>query len=167
MFNLKPISLEAVPSALEKAERYRLLNEPAEAESICRDVLEVDPNNQSALVMLLLTLTEQFVGGATKADAEKLLPSLQGEFERAYYTGIICERWAKAQHDHHVPGHVVYDWLRLAMDWYQKAQACSPPGHDDAILRWNTCVRFIARSHQIRPHEAEIGLADDFGDQFR
>ena len=38
-----------MPAALEKALRYRLLNEPVEAESICRDVLEVDPDNQAAL----------------------------------------------------------------------------------------------------------------------
>ena len=34
-FQLKTLSPEAVPRALAKAERYRLLNEPGEAESIC------------------------------------------------------------------------------------------------------------------------------------
>src|SRR5579864_3525344 len=57
---LKTLSLEAVPRALAKAERYRLLNEPGEAESICRDALDADPDNQDALVMLLLALTDQF-----------------------------------------------------------------------------------------------------------
>jgi hypothetical protein len=37
-----------------------LLNEPAEAESICHDVLRIDPENQQALIVLLLTLTDQF-----------------------------------------------------------------------------------------------------------
>ena len=45
-FTLKPISPEAIPEALQKAERYRLLNEPAQAESLCQDVLAVEPNNQ-------------------------------------------------------------------------------------------------------------------------
>ena len=54
MFELKRLSEEAIPAALEKATRYRLLNEPAEAESICHDVLQIDPENQQALVVLLL-----------------------------------------------------------------------------------------------------------------
>ena len=60
MFELKPLSREAVPAALEKAMRYRLLNEPGEAESICHDVLHVDPGNQQAIVTLLLALTDRF-----------------------------------------------------------------------------------------------------------
>ena len=59
-FNLKPMSKDAVPGALAKAERYRLLNEPGEAESICLDILQVDPQNEDALVMMLLALTDQF-----------------------------------------------------------------------------------------------------------
>ena len=42
---LKRISQAALPAALAKAERYRLLNEPEQAESICRDVLAVEPKN--------------------------------------------------------------------------------------------------------------------------
>ena len=57
MFELKPISTAAIPRAVAKAERYRLLNEPQEAESICRDVLRVDEDNQEVLTMLLLALT--------------------------------------------------------------------------------------------------------------
>ena len=59
MFELKRLSDEAIPAALEKALRYRLLNKPAEAESICRDVLQIDPENQEALVVLLLALTDR------------------------------------------------------------------------------------------------------------
>ena len=60
MFELKSISTQAIARAIVKAERYRLLNEPQEAESICRDILTVDPENQEALVMLLLSITDQF-----------------------------------------------------------------------------------------------------------
>ena len=59
-FELKTLHAEALPRALEKAERYRLLNEPSEAESICLDVLAIDRDNQAALVTLLLALTDQF-----------------------------------------------------------------------------------------------------------
>src|SRR5579864_5998114 len=165
MLHLKPISHEAIPGALEKAERYRLLNEPAEAESICRDILEIDPDNQPALMMLLLALTDHFFRkkGTARLEAEQLLPRLHGEFEHAYYAGILCERWAKAQLDEGTPGHVVHDWLNLAMEWYEKAEALSPPGNDDAILRWNACVRLMQGNEQIRPYEAQLSLADDFG----
>ena len=56
MYELKPISREAIPRAIQKAERYRLLNQSWAAESICLDILEVDPENQQVLVMLVLAL---------------------------------------------------------------------------------------------------------------
>ena len=91
---LKTISPDGIPQALEKAERYRLLNDPAQAESICRDVLAVDSDNQDALRMLILTLTDQFraqssAGAAREARAH--INQLQDEYERAYYTGIVFE----------------------------------------------------------------------------
>jgi hypothetical protein len=49
----------------------------------------------------------------------------------------------------------VYDFLHQAMNWYEKAEAIRPPGHDDAILRWNTCVRFLARYPQLQAREEE------------
>ena len=60
MFELKPLHPDAVQAALARAERYRLLNEPSEAESICLDILAVEPDNQPARIMLLLSLTDQF-----------------------------------------------------------------------------------------------------------
>src|SRR5262249_52321925 len=124
MFELKPLGPSAVPRALEKAERYRLLNEPEEAESICLDVLAVEPANQDALVTLLLALTDQFRGGCGDcfSRAHDLLPRLSGEYERHYYAGIICERRGTAQVDHGGPGSgaTAFEWLRQAMDWYEK-----------------------------------------------
>src|SRR6186997_1673006 len=38
VFELKPLSASAIPSALAKAERYRLINEPEQSESICEDI---------------------------------------------------------------------------------------------------------------------------------
>jgi len=64
MFELKLLTKVAVPKALERAERYRFLNEPGEAESICLDVLRVEPDNQKALITLLLALTDQIEHGS-------------------------------------------------------------------------------------------------------
>ena len=129
MLELKPISTEAIPAALAKAERYRLLNEPGEAESIGRDILRADPDNQPGLVTLLLSLTDQFGHGfdASLEGVQQLLPRLQSEYERAYYAGVILERWGKAQLQSGIPSYTAYDWLREAMRWYDKAEAIHPP----------------------------------------
>lgn len=147
MFSLKPIAPESVARALDKAERYRLLNEPHFAESICLDVLAVDPNNQQALVCYLLALTDQFSesreGGVTRA--MQVVGKLHGEYEKLYYTGIIHERRGKARlaQGGLGSGTAAFEQLADAMDWYEKAQAIHPAGNDDAVLRYNTCVRLI------------------------
>jgi hypothetical protein len=153
MFDLKTIPADAVPEAMEKAERYRLLNEPRDAESICRDVLRVEPDHQGALVALILTLTDQFGKGlrVSVSHARELLPRLENDYERAYYDGLICERWGKAQFGDGAPGYVIYDWLRQAMEHFQKAEAIRPASDADAILRWNACARMIKRNEQVRP----------------
>jgi hypothetical protein len=155
---LKSISPGGVPGALEKAERYRLLNEPELAESICLDVLAVDPDNQAALVMLLLSLTDQFRGelADTMTRAEALVPRLHGRYEQLYYGGIIRERRGLAQLIKHGPGsaRAAAVWIREAMDYYEAAEAVRPPDNDDAILRWNTCVRASIR-HGLVPETAE------------
>lgn len=149
MFEFKPISQESIPKALEKAERYRLLNEPWQAESICHDVLRADPDNQEALIMLLLALTDQFDQGTAgyARQAREVLSRLPSDYARAYYAGIICERQAKAQLDEGAPGSgvIAYHWLQEAMSFYEKAEAIRPPGNDDAVIRWNTCARMIMR----------------------
>ena len=155
MSELKRISPEAIPGALEKAERYRLLNEPLLAESICLDILEAEPENQKALVALLLALSDQFASGAPPElnRARELLPRLTGEYERAYYPGILAERRATAlleQGGGH-RGYVAHELYREAMEWYKKAGELAPAGDDDAILRWNTCVRIIERNPHVRP----------------
>ena len=99
MSDLKRLSREAIPAALEKANRYRLLNEPAEAESICLDILQADPENQEAIITLLLALTDRFTKGYGVGDtqAKELRGRIKGEYERAYYTGILAERRAKTK----------------------------------------------------------------------
>ena len=156
MFELKPISPDSIPGALAKAERYRLINEPGEAESICRDILDIDPVNQQVLVILVLALTDQVASGhATMMKAvHDTLPRITDSYQRAYYTGIASERRGQA----HLlrggmgSGGMAYDALKDAMAWYEKAEAIRPAGNDDAILRWNTCARLISSNSQLTPH---------------
>lgn len=160
MFDLKALSQASIPRALEKVERYRLLNEPWQAESICLDVLEIDPENQQALVMLLLSLTDQFDQGAADLfkQAQEVVPRLHSEYERGYYTGIIYECRAKAQLNQGAPGSgvIAYHWLREAMNAYEKAETLRPLGNDDALLRWNTCARMIMRNRHIATREEQV-----------
>ncbi len=156
MFQIKPISLESIPSALEKAERYRLLNEPILAESICLDILKADPDNKKALVIMLLAITDQF--GTTSMGemnrAKQLLTHFSDEYDLQYYSGLICERQGKAKLTRRMQdgGFIAYEWLRDAMDHYEKAEAICPPGKVDAILRWNTCARLIIH-HNLKPRD--------------
>ena len=155
MFELKRLTQEGIAAALKKAEQYRLLNEPRQAESICLDVLEVAPDSQPALVLLLLARTDQFARelGAGVERARELLPRLVGDYEQAYYAGIVCERWGKAKltRGHPGSGEMAYDWLRKAMSLYEKAERFRPPGNDDALLRWNNCARIIMNHDHVEP----------------
>ncbi len=157
MFELKPLTREAIPKALERADRYRLLNEPAEAESICLDILAADPENQRAVVTLILALSDQFghqrfsVG---EHRCEEYVARLRDPYERAYYSGVVCERRGKAAFNVHTATSVAYEWFRDAMEWYEKAETLRPPGNDDALLRWNTCARIFAHN-DLEPREEE------------
>ena len=162
---LKPITAAGVPAALQKAERYRLLNDSSAAESICLDILQVEPDNQQALVALLLSITDQF--GDELADgvrrAREVLPRLKDEYKRAYYAGIISERRAKAQLHRGSLGSadVAAEWFHDAMRWYEQAEAIRPAGNDEAILRWNTCVRMLGRHERAdTPRDYEPALED-------
>jgi hypothetical protein len=160
MFELKILSPEAVPRALAKAERYRLLNEPGEAESICLDALEVGPANQEAITILLLAITDQFDADPPRVnEAWKTVDRLTNEYERAYYSGIIYERRAKASLKHAKPrsGPRAYEWLREAMACYEKAEKLRSPNNDDALLRWNACARLIMSDHHLVPMSEEPG----------
>jgi len=154
------LSPEAVDRALAKAERYRLLNEPAEAESICLDALNVDSDNQELLATLLLAITDQFAEETARvSDALATASQLRDEYERFYYTGILHERHAKAVLHHHTPraGARAYDLLQDAMQCFERAEAIRPPNNDDALLRWNACARLIMRDRQLVPAVEEPG----------
>ncbi len=159
MFTLKPISRDGVDGALAKAERYRLLNEPNEAESICRDILEVDAANRQARVSLILALTDQIPQDASAfSSAVSAISFLETAYDAAYYSGIAWERRAKAVHGAGVQGSggYVYDWLVKALHLFEEAERLRPSGNDDAILRWNACVRFLDRHKELQPEAEEV-----------
>ena len=157
-FELKRLTKDSIEPSLEKAEHYRLLNQPRLAESICLDILDVEPGNQKASVILLLALTDQFKQSATKAakQALELANSLKDEYSKYYYTGIILERQGAAALTSNSPGRDfdAYEWYREAMDFFEKANEINKGENDDPILRWNTCARIIMEHHlRERPEE--------------
>lgn len=152
-FELKTISIGSISEALAKVERYRLLNEPVLAESICLDILAIAPDHQQALISLLLARTDQFHTNVNGKAAQELLPQIRGEYEQSYYAGIVWERLGQARlrQGGAGAGGSAYHSLREAMDYYERAMQFAPAGNDDAILRWNTCARIIMQNPEIQP----------------
>lgn len=155
MVALKKISPDAIPAALEKARCYRYLKEPVEAESICRDVLEIEPDNEAALTTLLLALTDQFGRQLEPhfTEACDAVSRLKSGHCRRYYEGVVSERRAKAHLHRAEPGSgsLAYEWLRRAMRHYEEAIALGSTGSDDAVLRWNACTRLLQRHPELKP----------------
>ena len=151
VFELKPLSRDSVDAAIGKAEHYRLLNQPRLAESICLDVLEVEPENQRATIVLLLSLTDLFSQSSARASrhAFELASSLKDNYARIYYTGIINERLgAAALHSASQSSDFdAYEWYREAMELYERAHEINKGENNDPILRWNTCARIIMDNH--------------------
>jgi len=145
MLEPQKIPLETVGTALKQAQHYRLLNEPSLAESICRDVLAVDGKNEDAWVTLLLALTDQFQEKRMIAldEAHEAVRHLSSEYKTSYYSGIIEERWARMQHKLGAPAVAVDPWIRKAMNAFSRADELAPEGDPNAMLRWNTCARFL------------------------
>jgi hypothetical protein len=159
MLELKRLSRSAIPSALAKAERYRLLNEAEEAQSICEDVLHADPANADAVRTLILALTDSFPhqDGKTVSRAQDLVAQLPSEYERAYFGGLVAERRARALLGKHGPGRALPagDWLREAMRAFERAEAVKPTDNDDALLRWNACARLFHRHPELMTVDEE------------
>lgn len=155
MFKLKAISKDTIPAAFERAERYRQMNEPMDAESICHDILTIDPDNQRALKTLLLALSEQFGNSLYPAyeKAMEILSRLKDDYSKTFYEGIIYERRAKAliMRNGLGTGRMAYEWLRNAMHSYEKAIELDRSRNDDAVMRWNTCARIIMQNPEVEP----------------
>jgi len=144
-YEFKTISRNSIPAALEKVQHYRYLNQAEEAESICRDVLAADLENQLGLRMLGLCITDQFTGGTLDRmrDAQACFEKLSSNYERSYYLGILYERHAKAQMSAGHHPHSMLASFEKAMECFAEAEKIRPQGNDDALLRWNRCVRLM------------------------
>jgi tetratricopeptide (TPR) repeat protein len=142
---LKTISRNGIPEALAKVHHYRYLNQAEEAESICRDILAIDPENQMALRQLGLAITDQFKGALSDGfrEAQQCFEKLSSAYERSYYQGILYERRAKAQMRLGHTAHSLMASFENAMHCFEEAEKIRPQGNDDAILRWNRCLRLM------------------------
>lgn len=160
---LKTISKSGIAEAITKAELYRYLNEPEEAESICRDILAVDPTHALGLRTLGLSMTDQFTGGAEDryAEVESIFQRLQDPYERHYYTGLLCERRVKAQLRSGRAPHTLLPLLERALQCFGDAERIQPPGNDDAILRWNRCVRLLQSQPEFEAEEVASFEVED------
>ena len=148
MSDLKPLSNDSIPNAIKRAQHYRLLNEPWQAESICRDILRADPDHQAAILHLILSITDQFATNKFPSDkeAKKLCDRLTSDYEQQYYRGIISEREGKSALNRKTPraSYIAYEYYRQAMEHYETAESFRPDDNEDSVLRWNACVRVIA-----------------------
>lgn len=157
---LKTVSKGGIARALAKAEMYRYLNEPEETESICRDILAVEPGNQAALRMLGLAMADQFCGSSSDrcAEVESVFQSLADPYERLYYTGLLHERTAKAQLRAGEPLRVLVPLFENAMACFEQAEKIRPSDNDDCILRWNRCVRLLQSLPGVEAEKEPVGL---------
>lgn len=160
---LKAISQDGIPEALSKAQLYRYLNEPEESESICHDILDVDPGNQMALRTLGLAITDQFSGEMMDrfVEAESMFAQLSDAYERHYYDGLLHERRAKAQMHAGRPSSTVAEQFKVAMVHFDEAEKIHPAGNDDAVLRWNRCARLL-QSLPVPISEAKEAVLEDY-----
>lgn len=161
MADLKPISKKAIPAALEKARHYRLLNQPWQAESICRDILRTDPENQNVIYTLVLAITDQFEEGKFKsslAKAMEMVSKLSDKYQTEYCTGLIYERQALSAYKRRTPraGYIAFEYLQRAMKHYELAEKIRPANDDESVLRWNACVRLIQK-HKLKASSEERG----------
>ena len=159
MIELKPLNSEAFSAALEKARRYRLLNEPDEAESICLDILASQPGHQEALITLLLSLTDKFPqSGINPAfeQAQEIVPQLDSSYSKSYYLGVIFERRAKfhLKHGGLGSGTAAYHWFVKAMDAFSEALSADDPKNQEAVLRWNSCARILNSRPDVKAEDS-------------
>ena len=150
-YELKRLSAAGLEVALKRAEHYRALNQPEEAESICRDILDVDPTHHGALRILGLALTDTFPTAWPTAfePAVAAFKKLGTEYECTYYVGIAWERRAKAQLEQ---GQAVNarQAFEHALQHFERAEHLAAPGNPEPILHWNRCVRALTTHPDLR-----------------
>jgi tetratricopeptide (TPR) repeat protein len=162
---LKRLGEKNLDAAIELAKHYRDLNQPEEAESICRDVIAVAPGNIEAWKTLGLALTDRFPSHwMTLFDeacaAFKRLPT---EYERVYYVGVAWERYAKAQVLAGNCQNAIHAFEE-AMERFEKAEEIGPADEPAPILRFNRCVRALDDGDMVRASIAASEPVYELGD---
>ena len=164
-FELKRLPRASLQAAIEKAEHYRHLNQPEEAESICRDVLDVDNTNHTAWKLLGLALTDRLASGEVGLleQAIEAFEHLADDYQRTYHLGVAWERAAKA-HLERNEAHSAITAFEDALRLYERAQLMRPD-LPDPLLRWNRCVRLLSGHASLRaamssPREERVHLGD-------
>ncbi len=164
---LKKLPRESLEAALERAKHYRLLNDPGPADSICEDVLAIDPGNQEALRIRVLALCDRLIdsGSVGVRNALDYASQLADEYQREYYSGLVHERSARAQLRKRAPEykHRCFECLERAMAHYARAEPIAPEANDDALLRWNHCLRLLRANRELEaapPQRFEVSLLE-------
>ena len=161
--NLHDIHVESIALALDKARQYRSLLEPEMAESICLDILNVDEHNQQAIVLYILALTDQLHHPEKQAQIkviQQAIETLTSEYHRYYYAGLLNERQARFLISQPMSRSFAYDYFVEALQYYQQAELLRPENNDEAILRWNSCVRTIQKEKLQARLDSEDVLVD-------
>jgi tetratricopeptide (TPR) repeat protein len=164
-YALKRLPRANLEAAIAKAAHYRDLNQPEEAESICRDVLDVDPQSQQAWKLLGLAITDRFPSGQVGLleEAIEAFERLGDEYERVYHLGVAWERAAKA-HLEKNEAHSAVTAFEHALRLFEKAEGMRPDS-PDPVLRWNRCVRLLSNHPALTaamhaPREDQVHLGD-------
>jgi tetratricopeptide (TPR) repeat protein len=163
-YTLKRLVRANLEAAIARAAHYRDLNQPEEAESICRDVLDVDDANQAAWRLLGLALSDRFgEDGALLENAIAAFEKLEDEYERVYHLGVAWERAAKA-HLEKGEAHSAVTAFEHALPLYERAERIRPESADP-VLRWNRCVRLLIGHPSLlaaieKPREHDVRFGD-------
>jgi tetratricopeptide (TPR) repeat protein len=149
-YELKKLADKNLGAAITLAKHYRDLNQPDEAESICRDVLEVAPDDVDALRTLGLTLTDRFPTAwmSLFEEACATFKKLPSEYERHYYVGIAWERYAKAQLESGRAQNAIHAFEE-AIAKFEAASALAAKDDPAPILHYNRCVRALTTNPEL------------------
>ena len=165
-WELKKLADKNLEAAIGLARHYRDLNQPEEAESICRDVLEVAPENVDALRTLGLALTDRFTTEWMSLfdEACATFKKLPSEYERLYYAGIAWERYAKAQLEAGRAHNAIHAFEE-AIQKFEEAEPLGPKDDPAPILHYNRCVRALTTNPELtRASAAPQQPKYEFGD---
>jgi len=165
-WELKRLAEKNLAAAVTLAKHYRDLNQPEEAESICRDVLAVAPDDADAWRTLGLALTDRFPSAWMTLfdEACAAFQKLGSEYERVYYTGIAWERYAKAQLEAGRDHNAIHAFEE-ALARFEQAESIAPKDEPAPVLHYNRCVRALTTHPElVRASTVPHAPKYEFGD---